>query len=114
MALNSRQKGAQGEREWSTWIRDNWGIEARRGCQHQGRPDAPDVITDLVGVHFEVKRVEKLSIEKAMAQATRDAGDGVPCIAHRRNRCDWMVTVKAKDVARFCKAFIDQKHWSVE
>jgi hypothetical protein len=36
---------------------------------------------------IEAKRVERLSIEEAFAQATRNAGPAdMPCVIHRRNR----------------------------
>ena len=55
--INGRQKGAQGEREFATVLKD-LGIEARRGQQFSGGKDSPDVVADLTGVHFEVKRVQ--------------------------------------------------------
>jgi Holliday junction resolvase len=94
---NSRSKGARGEREGRDQLRDA-GFEARRGQQHAGGPDSPDVVCpDLPGIHFEVKRVENLNLHKAMGQAIRDAADCIPVVAHRRNRGDWMVTMRAQD-----------------
>ena len=102
MSLNSRAKGARGEREWAHWLRDNLGIDARRGQQFAGGQDSPDVI-GLDGTHAEVKRVEKLNISKAMEQAERDCGDNLPYVAHRKNGEGWMITIRAKDVLRFWK-----------
>ena len=72
--MNSREKGKRGERQWRDELRAN-GYAARRGQQFSGSPDSPDVVCDsLPWVHFEVKAVERLNIEDAMAQARRDCG----------------------------------------
>lgn len=93
--MNSRTKGANGERAWRDELRAN-GYMARRGQQFQGSPDSPDVICDeLAQFHFEVKRVQKLNIEDAMDQARRDAGSKMPIVAHRRNFKPWLVTMDA-------------------
>lgn len=54
----------------------------------------------LPGVHIEVKRVERLNITEAMAQAIRDAQrfqNGAPAVFHRRNRQPWLVTMRLSD-----------------
>lgn len=95
--MNSRQKGARGEREFAAYLRAR-GVEARRGQQHSGSPDSPDVVHDLPGVHIEVKRVERLAPMEWYAQAVRDAGpEQTPIVAFRRNREDWMVLMSADD-----------------
>lgn len=97
--MNSRQKGKRGELEWAEYLRAG-GIDARRGCQFSGSPDSPDVVTGLDDrFHFEVKRVEALNVNEAMAQAEADCGEGgrMPVVAHRRNRTPWLVTMRACD-----------------
>ena len=95
--MNSNQKGKRGEREWRDVLRAA-GFDARRGQQFAGGTDSPDVICPaLAGFHFEVKRVEKLNIENAVAQAVEDAGTKTPTVAHKRNRGDWFVTMRADD-----------------
>jgi Holliday junction resolvase len=103
--INSRSKGAQAEREWRDVLRDEGYLKARRGQQFSGSPDSPDVVCpELAGIHFEVKRVEKLNIADAMAQAAADCagksdgcGSKTPVVAHRRNRTPWLVTMLAAD-----------------
>ena len=90
-AINSRQKGARGEREWRDHLIAN-GYEARRGQQFSGSPDSPDVVCNLP-FHFEVKRVEKLNIEKAVKQSEDDCGESMPVVAHKKNRGQWLVTM---------------------
>lgn len=105
--VNSRSKGARGEREFAAFLRERFGLEARRGQQYSGSPDSPDVVTNLDGVHFEVKRVEKFSLDKSMAQAVADAGDAVPVVAHKKNRGEWVLVMRADDLPRLCVALTD-------
>jgi len=93
--MNSCTKGKVGEREWRDVLKAE-GYEARRGRQFSGSPESPDVVSNLP-FHFEVKRVEALNINKAMEQAKRDCGKSVPVVAHRKNKCEWLVTMAAKD-----------------
>src|SRR5205823_13839879 len=89
-AVNSRQKGKRGERQWRDELRAN-GYAARRGQQFSGSPDSPDVVCDsLPWIHFEVKAVERLNIRDAVDQAKRDCGirsaecgiQKIPVVAH--------------------------------
>jgi hypothetical protein len=104
---NSISKGKRGERDWAKWLRDNCNCEnARRGQQYQGGADSPDVVHGIPNTHCEVKRVEKLNLGKAMAQAVADCGDAIPYVAHRRNLGDWMVTVRADDLVAFAEMVV--------
>jgi len=95
--MNSCAKGKRGERAWRDELIAH-GYTARRGRQFSGSPDSPDVIcSDLPKFHFEVKAVEHLNLGQAMAQAVGDAGEKVPVVAHKRNRGDWLVTMRASD-----------------
>ena len=89
--MNSKRKGAVGEREIAAYLREH-GFDAHRGQQYKGSPDSPDV-TGLDGFHIEVKRVERLNIYQALAQAVRDCGNKIPIVIHRRNRDEWKVTM---------------------
>ena len=104
----SRDKGKRGEREWASFLRTRGWTTARRGVQHQGGPDAPDVVCpELEGFHFEVKRTERLSLYDAMAQARTDAGGKVPIVAHRRNKCEWLVVLRAEDFSELLRGIGD-------
>jgi Holliday junction resolvase len=97
--MNSRQKGARGERQWRDQLREA-GYTARRGQQFSGGTDSPDVVCEELGVfHFEVKCVQSLNVDRVMReQASKDAGPHkLPVIAHRKDRSDWLVTVRAND-----------------
>jgi Holliday junction resolvase len=91
---NSRQKGALGEREFAALLQA-YGYEAKRGQQHAGGADSPDVICpSLEWIHFEVKRVQAGNPYDWLAQATRDAGvDKMPVVAHRRNHQEWIAVL---------------------
>lgn len=93
----SRDKGARGEREWRDVLIAH-GFTAERGCQRSGGPDTPDVECWELPIHWEVKRTEKLNVHQAVAQAISDAGDLTPVVAHRRNRDEWLCTMRASDL----------------
>ena len=94
----SKNKGKRGEREAASEVSRLFGVEARRGVQYQGGPDSPDIVADLPGLHFEVKRTETLSIYTAMDQARSDAGDDIPVVLHRRNGKKWLCVVELDDL----------------
>jgi hypothetical protein len=118
--VNSRAKGARGERQWRDELRAH-GYDARRGQQFSGSPDSPDVVCEeLDWIHFEVKAVERLNIWDAMDQARRDAGRSevggqrsvisdqslvgkVPIVAHTRNFRPWLITVTAETFFQFLR-----------
>ena len=98
---NSNRKGKDGENEWAKFCRDQGFTNARRTQQYCGNTgDASDCI-GLPCMHQEVKRVEHLNIYDAIGQAKRDAernGKGeLPMVAHRKNNCDWLVTMPAEE-----------------
>ena len=102
MAINSRQKGAAGEREFAKWLNDTFGLNARRGQQFCGLSGNADVVDGIAGTHPEIKRVERLNIHDAIDQAVRDCADNtVPYVAHRKNRKPWLITIRAEDLIAF-------------
>lgn len=94
----SRRKGKEGERAWRDELREA-GFNAKRGQQFAGGPDSPDVICDdLKRAHFEVKVGKRIRVEEAMAQASEDCGaDKVPIVASRKDRGEWLVTMRAQE-----------------
>ena len=103
MGRMQRNKGKRGELEFSKELTWTFDCTACRGRQYHGRQDAPDVYTDIEGIHFEVKRTESLSLYAAMGQAIEDAGDSIPVLAHRRNNKEWLVVVQLKDLPEFLR-----------
>ena len=94
--MNSRAKGAGGERELAKKLRE-YGYDCRRGQQFSGANGDADVV-GLPGIHIECKRVERLNLEDAMAQSRRDAREGeIPVVMHRKTRSPWMVTMTLEE-----------------
>lgn len=91
------RKGAAAERELAR-VLSAYGYDVQRGgALTYGT--VPDCV-GLKGIHIECKHVERLNIEMAMQQAIRDAvrfGDGCPAVFHRRNRTEWLVTMRLAD-----------------
>ena len=94
---NSKRKGKNGELEFAHFLQDH-GYKARRTQQYSGTEGTSDVV-GLPGHHIEVKRNERLNVYKAVEQALRDSeGTGlIPIVAHRRNRGEWLITLRAED-----------------
>lgn len=98
MAINSKQKGKNGELELAKVLKQ-YGYDVRRSVQYNGK--AEDGQPDLVGlphIHVECKRTEKLKLYDAVDQAKRDSnGTGqLPVVFHRKNNCEW-VTIMPLD-----------------
>lgn len=92
--MNSRQKGKRGELEVKNLL-NSYGYSCRRGQQYCGVNGDADVV-GLPGIHIEVKRKEKLNIYDAVDQAKRDKNlDDLPAVFHRKNNCEWLVTMPA-------------------
>lgn len=92
----ARNKGAVAERELANLLRDMYGYPTHRGKVFYGESD----VVGLDGIHIEAKRVERLNIHQAMAQAISEAQkrqDGLPAVFHRRNRGEWLVTMRLTD-----------------
>ena len=90
--INSRSKGAKGERELANILKD-YGYNTRRGQQYNGL-EGEDIV-GLDYIHIECKRVENLNLDKAMQQAKRDSKDyQMPTVFHRKNKQKWLVTME--------------------
>ena len=108
MPVNSRRKGANGEREFAKALTE-LGFPARRGQQFAGGTDSPDVVCEgMGGIHFEVKRYRDCkmfspaTIQEWEAQARRDAGDKLPVIAHRWNgQSTWWLRVLPTEISPY-------------
>ena len=100
MSNRSQRKGAAGERELA-FVKRKSAYEIRRGGS-LSFGTVPDLV-GLPGVHIECKRVEKLNVPAAMQQSIADSerfNDGVPALFHRRNRQQWLVTMRLTDWMR--------------
>ena len=102
--INSRAKGADGEREISNILKEH-GYKTRRGQQFSGANGDADVV-GIENIHIEVKRVEALHLDNAYEQSCRDARTGeIPTVFHRKNRKPWKVTIGLEDFIKLHKAY---------
>ena len=104
---NGKRKGKNGELEFVRLCKAE-GFTARRTAQYCGNTGNAADVTGLAGVHVEVKRVERLNVSDAMAQAVRDSAKSgrVPMVAHRKNNEGWLVTMRAQDWFKLYREWI--------
>ena len=69
MSINSRSKGAKGERELAKILRE-YGYPCRRGQQYSGANGDADVV-GFPNIHIEVKCRERLEIYSAMPRMVK-------------------------------------------
>lgn len=109
MGAKSRRKGRGGELEFCRLLQAQ-GIPAEPGAP-VSFGETPDVI-GIRGIHPEVKRVERLNVPEAMNQAIRDSEkfqDGTPVLFHRRNRQEWLCTMRLVDWLKLYSNYADRK-----
>lgn len=92
--MNSKQKGASGERELANLLKQQGYPEARRSVQYNGMLGGADVV-GVKGLHIECKRAQAVRDELYIQQAERDskAGD-IPIVMYRRNGEQWKALLR--------------------
>jgi hypothetical protein len=107
MAINSKRKGAAGEREFASYLREQGWQKARRTQQYAGDPEggSGDVVCANFPFHCEVKRCQQIKPEQWMAQAKGDAPEGkIPAVFFRRNgEKKWLAIVEADDLCEIAR-----------
>jgi len=107
MAINSRRKGAAGERELANYLREQGWQKARRTQQYAGNPEggSGDVVCDNFPFHIECKRCQQIKPEQWMAQAKADCpASKIPSVFFRRNgEKKWLVILQADDVCEIAR-----------
>ena len=101
--INSRQKGAAGERELAEIFRA-MGYQARRSQQFCGANSDSDLtIEEMPGLLIESKRVQRLDLHEAVVKAASDAAPHLktPVVCHRKNGAEWLATIRLKDLHVF-------------
>ena len=114
--MNSKKKGARGERELAKVLRE-YGFETRRTQQYAGGTKESADVVGLPYIHIECKRVEKLNIDEAMEQARGDAitaylfddEQNLPAVFHRKNGKKWKVTMYLDDWMKLYQEFYSGK-----
>lgn len=100
--INSRAKGASGEREFCQWLFDNFDIDVKpKRNLVQTREGGADVI--FADFAFEIKRCQKLELFNWWMQIQKatqhgDALDKEPIVAFRQNGKDWEFLISAKNI----------------
>lgn len=102
--INSRQKGAAGEREASKVWNKILGTTAIRGQQRSGLEQA-DVVGVHDDIHVEVKRYKSFGIWKFIQQMRRDKTEEQIGVLQFRpdGDTDWYVAVSMSRLVEFCK-----------
>lgn len=94
--INSKQKGARGERLFVSKCAEH-GYKTRRGQQYCGANGDADVV-GLPGIHIEVKFTERENIRAALEQSVRDAKENEkPIVASKKNNCEFIISMRAED-----------------
>lgn len=108
MSINSKRKGKSGELEICRVLKQ-YGFDCRRSVQYNGKAD--DGQADIVGlknIHAEIKRVERLNLYDAMAQAIHDSKDGeLPAVFHRKNHSEWLVSMRLQEWVELYKEYFE-------
>ena len=108
---NGRQKGKRGELELCAELRRVLNINFRRSKQYCGDSGDSDLVSDeLPQLFIECKRVEKLNLDSAVEVAVAQSKGKTPAVFHKRNRSDWLVTVRLNDLRAFMKILSDLPH----
>ena len=103
MSKKARDKGKRGEREFVEYLRKQ-GFTAKRTGYYQAHKegegqDHGDVsVEEYPNFHWEVKRMERMSIYAVIEQARRDAESlgKHPVIAFKKNRGQWWISLQAE------------------
>lgn len=109
--INSKAKGKNGELEFSHECEKYGLMGVHRTAQTNGKLEQSLADCEgLEGIHIEVKRVEKLNVDNAVAQAERDLQTKkekrIPVVFHRKNRKPWLATAKFEDWVKFYKSWL--------
>lgn len=100
--VNSRQKGKRGELDLCQALREIMGWTVRRSVQFCGRSgDADLLVEEHPDLFVECKLVQSLNITETVKRAVEDAGTALPAVFHRRDREEWLVTIRLADLPRF-------------
>mgnify|MGYP001550202160 CR=1 FL=1 len=108
MPINSRRKGKVGELELVSELKRILpAAQARRAQQYSGAESASDIIAPgLPNTWIECKRVQNLNLHNTMCKSRDQCGGLTPAVFHRKNNCEWLVTVRLEDLVSFCRQVV--------
>jgi hypothetical protein len=110
MAINSRSKGARGERDAAAALNEICPhAMARRGQQHSGTETSADLVTPgMPRLWVEVKRVQRLNVHAVMDKAADQSGQLTPVVMHRKNQEEWLLTMRLSDVVNVAREILNE------
>ncbi len=111
MACNAKRKGSEGERQAAHALNAVLPhAKARRAQQYCGHSTAADLVCEgLPGIMVEVKRKQSLNLHKTMDKSLEDCTeDQTPVILHRKDNCEWLLTVRLEDVPAMMWKFLKE------
>ena len=108
--IDSNKKGKRGELSACHDIASLFGWSCHRSQQYSGwgGGDSADIVCDETpSIFWEIKRVARLCVYRAMLKATKQCGRQCPVILHRpdRSAVGWMLTIRLEDLPRLCHAY---------
>ena len=111
--MNSREKGARGERALANKLRE-YGYQAYRGQQYSGKGNA-DVETNMGNIHIECKYTDRGHglLYDWINQSKRDAKENeMPVVIHKHVSKDarglpWLVTMDIDDFIKLWNERVD-------
>jgi hypothetical protein len=110
----SRQRGKRGELELSKELSRLFHTHCYRSQQFSGYDGDSDV-QGLAGISVECKRVEKLSIHKAMNKAVEDSKEHeIPVVCHRKDGEPWLFTARLEDMPAIAEKLYQILHEQAE
>ncbi|MCD8342929.1 MAG: hypothetical protein LUC19_00885 [Oscillospiraceae bacterium] len=110
MGKSSQKKGRKAELELAGILR-GYGFEAVRAAEPLNFGNVPDLV-GLPNIHIECKRCEQQRLAEWVAQAVADSEkfcDGAPTIFHRRNRGEWLASMRLVDWVELYKCAYSRK-----
>lgn len=107
--VNSRAKGARGEREARDAVRKHWkSPSCERSAQRCGKETA-DLFGALPHCHLEVKRHRKIGALRFLDQADRDRrSSDIPIVLMREDQGEWVIMLRLEDSLKFAQALVTQ------
>ncbi|NBQ17302.1 hypothetical protein EBU24_03225, partial [bacterium] len=109
--INSKKKGARGEREFRDVLNKYFPESSRRGQQYCGANGDADVICEaLPDYHFEVKRTETVLYKKWLEQADKDCKEKTPIVVHKFNNGKWKAIIDAERLLLLLQDTRDNKN----
>jgi Holliday junction resolvase len=97
--INSRQKGAAGEREVAAILREELELEIHRNWQQQAAEGGAD-LSGVPGWAIEIKRGKNIRLNEAWKQAAIQAArvKSKPVLIYRFDRQDWFAMMDLYDL----------------